>query len=132
MPSKQHPHGPCRPNHGQRAAGAPNHRGENHGQASIQATPDAVNLDERLLSISSHIQGQEKQTADNGQVTRQESLFDPWVEECPLQGTSPNAPKKRDVLGTAILSVLSSVMAHKAIAPGRGRKTVHRTARCPR
>jgi len=55
---------------------APNHRGENHGQASIQATPDAVNLDERLLSISSHTQGQEKQTADNDQVTCQESLFE--------------------------------------------------------
>ena len=34
-------------------------------------------------------------------------LFDPWVEECPLRWTSPNVPKKRDVLGTAILSILS-------------------------
>ena len=24
-------------------------------------------------------------------------LFDPWVEECPLRWTSPNAPKKRAV-----------------------------------
>jgi hypothetical protein len=34
-------------------------------------------------------------------------LFELWVEECPLQWTSPNAPEKRDVLGTAILSILS-------------------------
>jgi hypothetical protein len=34
-------------------------------------------------------------------------LFDPWVEECPLQFTSPNAPTNRDVLGTLLLSVLS-------------------------
>lgn len=34
-------------------------------------------------------------------------LFDPWVEECPLQFTSPNAPTNRDVLGTLLLSVLA-------------------------
>ncbi|MDA1278137.1 MAG: hypothetical protein O2960_29425 [Verrucomicrobia bacterium] len=34
-------------------------------------------------------------------------LFDPWVEECPLDYRSPNAPKVRDVLGTQFLSVLA-------------------------
>ena len=34
-------------------------------------------------------------------------LFDPWILECPLCYTSPNAPKVRDVLGTHFLSVLS-------------------------
>lgn len=34
-------------------------------------------------------------------------LFDPWVEECPLPFISPNAPTKRDVLGTLLLSVLA-------------------------
>ena len=34
-------------------------------------------------------------------------LFDPWVAECPLQFVSPNAPTKRDVLGTLLLSVLA-------------------------
>jgi hypothetical protein len=29
------------------------------------------------------------------------------VEDCPLTYTSPNAPKKRDVLGTILLSVLA-------------------------
>src|SRR5713101_9607217 len=33
--------------------------------------------------------------------------FDEWVEECPLQYTSPNAPRKRDVLGTVLLAVLA-------------------------
>lgn len=35
------------------------------------------------------------------------NLFDPWVEEFPLELTSPNAPSKRDILGTLLLSVLS-------------------------
>ena len=34
-------------------------------------------------------------------------LFDAWVESCPLEWTSPNAPRKRDVLGTVLLSILS-------------------------
>jgi hypothetical protein len=34
-------------------------------------------------------------------------LFDAWVEDCPLHYKSPNAPAKRDVLGTVLLSVLA-------------------------
>ena len=34
-------------------------------------------------------------------------LFDTLVSACPLRYSSPNAPSKRDVLGTALLSVLS-------------------------
>lgn len=34
-------------------------------------------------------------------------LFEPWVEDCPLQWRSPNAPSKRDILGTLLLSVLA-------------------------
>jgi hypothetical protein len=33
--------------------------------------------------------------------------FDEWVEDCPLHYSSGNAPKKRDVLGTLVLSVLA-------------------------
>ena len=33
--------------------------------------------------------------------------FDKWVEDCPLHYTSGNAPEKRDVLGTLVLSVLA-------------------------
>jgi hypothetical protein len=34
-------------------------------------------------------------------------LFDKWVADCPLHYTSGNAPEKRDVLGTLVLSVLA-------------------------
>src|ERR1700739_784516 len=45
---------------------------------------------------------------------KQGGLFDGWVADCPLVFTSPNAPRKRDVLGTLLLSVLAGggVMAH--------------------
>ena len=38
---------------------------------------------------------------------KQGGLFDGWVADCPLHYTSPNAPTKRDVLGTVLLSVLA-------------------------
>lgn len=34
-------------------------------------------------------------------------IFSNWVDDCPLEYSSNNAPKVRDVLGTAVLSVLS-------------------------
>jgi hypothetical protein len=34
-------------------------------------------------------------------------IFDAWINECPLTYTSNNAPAKKDVLGTAFLSVLA-------------------------
>jgi hypothetical protein len=41
------------------------------------------------------------------------SLFDALVADCPLAYMSPNAPKKRDLLGTAMLSALAG---HKRYA----------------
>ena len=38
---------------------------------------------------------------------KQANLFDPWVADCPLYLTSPNAPRKRGLLGTVMLSVLA-------------------------
>jgi hypothetical protein len=38
---------------------------------------------------------------------KQGGLFDGWVADCPLHFSSPNAPTKRDVLGTVLLSVLA-------------------------
>jgi hypothetical protein len=40
-------------------------------------------------------------------------LFDPWVEQSPLAYSSPNAPEKRDILGTMLLSILAG---HKRYA----------------
>jgi hypothetical protein len=35
------------------------------------------------------------------------NLLDPWIDDCPLNLMSPNAPSKRDVLGTLLLSILA-------------------------
>jgi hypothetical protein len=42
---------------------------------------------------------------------KQAGLFEGWVADCPLWLTSPNAPSKRDLLGTVLLSVLSGHIA---------------------
>jgi hypothetical protein len=41
------------------------------------------------------------------EFVKQGSLFDSWVADCSLHYRSPNAPNKRDVLGTVLLSVLA-------------------------
>ena len=38
---------------------------------------------------------------------KQANLFDAWVADCPLHLSSPNAPSKRDLLGTVMLSILA-------------------------
>jgi hypothetical protein len=38
---------------------------------------------------------------------KQGGLFDPLVDNCPLYLTSPNAPSKRDFVGTLVLSILA-------------------------
>ena len=43
-------------------------------------------------------------------------LFEAFVADCPLRYTSPNAPKKRDVLGTAMLSMLAGHKRYAHIA----------------
>jgi hypothetical protein len=43
-------------------------------------------------------------------------LFDAFVADCPLRYASPNAPKKRDVLGTAMLSMLAGHRRYAHIA----------------
>lgn len=42
--------------------------------------------------------------------------FEPWVEDCPLIYTSPNAPKKINVLGSLLLSILSGHKRYAHIA----------------
>src|SRR5437773_7259684 len=46
--------------------------------------------------------------------------FDLWVRECPWRFTSPNAPKVRDLLGTALLSVLAGHHRYAHISALRG------------
>lgn len=49
-------------------------------------------------------------------------LFDGWIQRCPLQFISPNAPSKRDVLGTILLSVLSGHTRYSHITTVRADK----------
>src|SRR5688572_2405702 len=49
-------------------------------------------------------------------------LFDEWVKHCPLELTSPNAPEKRDILGTILLSVLSGHTRYSHITTVRADK----------
>lgn len=44
------------------------------------------------------------------------NLYDALVADCPLAYTSPNAPERRDVLGTAMLSVLAGHKRYAHIA----------------
>jgi hypothetical protein len=41
------------------------------------------------------------------QFLKTADLYEPWVAECPLRYTSPNAPAVANVLGTSFLSVLA-------------------------
>src|SRR6201993_1296316 len=47
-------------------------------------------------------------------------LFDAFIADCPLHYTSGNAPKGRDVFGTAMLSILSGHKRYAHIAALRG------------
>jgi Transposase DDE domain group 1 len=47
-------------------------------------------------------------------------LFDKWVQDCPLCYTSGNAPEKRNVLGTLLLSVLAGHWRYAHINAIRG------------
>lgn len=53
------------------------------------------------------------------------SLFDPWVASCPLHYQSNNAPKKRDILGSFLRSILSGHSRYAHIASLMG-DTVNR------
>ena len=47
-------------------------------------------------------------------------LFDPWVADCPLTLVSPNAPAKRDILGTLLLAILAGHQRYAHITALRG------------
>lgn len=47
-------------------------------------------------------------------------VFDNWIERCPLEYTSANAPSKRDVLGTLLLAILAGHKRYAHITALRG------------
>ena len=46
--------------------------------------------------------------------------FEPWVASCPLTLSSPNAPRNRDLLGTAVLAILAGHQRYAHISALRG------------
>ena len=60
------------------------------------------------------------QLAFFGEFLEVSGLFQRWVESCPLQYTSPNAPAVRDVLGTWLLSILDGQRRYAHINGLRG------------
>jgi Transposase DDE domain group 1 len=47
-------------------------------------------------------------------------LFSEWVADCPLRYTSPNAPSRTDVLGTATLAILAGNKRYAHVTALRG------------
>ena len=60
------------------------------------------------------------QLAFFGEFLEVSGLFQRWVESCPLEYTSPNAPAVRDVLGTWLLSILDGQRRYAHINGLRG------------
>ncbi|MDD2748767.1 MAG: hypothetical protein PHR95_13070 [Acidithiobacillus sp.] len=85
---------------------------EKHPQKAIPAAVQTMIVD----TLGGRIQvswDQESAATPMGQMVffaaylETTGLFDTWVEESPLHYTSPNAPQKRDVLGTLFFSILA-------------------------
>ena len=47
-------------------------------------------------------------------------VYSSWVDSCPLSYSSPNAPSKRDVLGTWLLAILAGHKRYAHITGLRG------------
>ncbi len=47
-------------------------------------------------------------------------VFERWVNDCPLDYSSPNAPEKSDVLGTWLLSILDGQRRYAHVTGLRG------------
>lgn len=60
------------------------------------------------------------QLAFFGEFLEVPQLFERWVESCPLEYTSPNAPEVRNVLGTWLLSILDGQRRYAHINGLRG------------
>ena len=60
------------------------------------------------------------QLAFFGEFLEVPQLFQRWVESCPPQYTSPNAPEVRDVLGAWLLSILDGQRRYAHISGLRG------------
>lgn len=94
-------------------------------KTAVALATDAMVVD--TLGGRMHVHWDESaQTTPNGQLVffaeflACTGIFDRWVENCPLSYTSPNAPGKRDVLGTLLLAILAGHRRYAHITALRG------------
>src|SRR5512134_2090670 len=96
-------------------------------QSSVECLPKAVGLCADTFGGRVHVEWDSSAAATPlGQLPffieflKLGGLFDPWVADCPLTLTSPNAPAKRDILGTLLLAVLAGHQRYAHITALRG------------
>jgi hypothetical protein len=93
--------------------------------ALAQASADVMVAD--TMGGRMHVRWDESaQATSHGQIVffaeflATAGVFDRWVEACPLQYSSPNASRPRDVLGTLMLGILAGSKRYAHIAGVRG------------
>ena len=96
-------------------------------QSSVEFLPEAVDLCADTFGGRVHVEWDPTAAATPlGQLPffveflKLGGLFDPWVADCPLTLRSPNAPAKRDILGTLLLAVLAGHQRYAHITALRG------------
>ena len=96
-------------------------------QPSVEFLPEAVGLYADTFGGRVHVEWDPTAAATPlGQLPffieflKLGGLFDPWVADCPLSLSSPNAPAKRDILGTLLLAVLAGHQRYAHITALRG------------
>ncbi|MBE7419754.1 MAG: transposase [Ideonella sp.] len=90
-----------------------------------QASEDAMVVD--TMGGRVHVRWDETaQATPHGQIVffaeflATAGVFDRWVQDCPLHYSSPNASRRRDVLGTLMLGILAGSKRYAHIAGVRG------------
>src|SRR5512132_1269324 len=98
-------------------------------QSSVECLPEEVGLCADTFGGRVHVEWDPTAAATPlGQLPffveflKLGGLFDPWVADCPLMLRSPNAPAKRDILGTLLLAVLAGHQRYAHITALRGDK----------
>jgi len=96
-------------------------------QSSVDVLPEAVGLCADTFGGRVHVEWNPSAAATPlGQLPffieflKLGGLFDPWVADCPLTLTSPNAPCRRDILGTLLLAILAGHQRYAHITALRG------------